>query len=903
MRLALFLLLALLFSSCGLGGSNGKDTSNSSDLIEVKSSHSMGWLGDSIRSAFSQDFFLGKHEVTQEEFTNLLGFNPMEEQAPDMLGDQFPVAMVTYFDAIRYCNALSKSQNMDTVYRYSAMNFNTAGNAISAEGFNINWAKEGYRLPTEAEWEYVSRNGSEGTLYAWGNDSSKASDYAWFAGNSNAKMQNVCSKKLTGDGFCDLAGNALEWTEGWLATLPHVDSVRNYIGPEIAPEDQQRIVKGGAYTSALPALNSTNRKDVYSVYTESRSAYLGFRVARGAILSPQYSNGSSLTNPTGSPVLLTASRQQVIDFFGTSQVRVAFINGTTGNLVTLDFINQNPQANEWPSSTALRHPSISINGRQLAMGTVSEGQNKEGSIFLSSFTSPMQLDTLATKGAIPRWWVDSLGDTTILFTKTAAPNADSSTWITQSSLRAKLCAGKPCAATAEIWHPTGAFHDGISTNGRWAVTAYQTLRILDRTSGVVHAPFGAQACNASIGGSASQILFLDFGKTGSNHFIGHSYGIHEYLLLLDPSTGQLVDTIHAPAPWSAWNHSEWSTHANFAIATVTDASEQNRAVYAIRLKDHAVLKIAESEDLLTPSLWVHDGKSPSPALPDSIFDYYNPVNDFNRAPSYRLLELLKVRKEIKTLSIGSSRFRNGIYPYYLDKWGTRYNFTAPGVDTWTITELLRNYVVPHVDQLENLVIEMSLDFFLRNKSTAAKLFSLTYGGVYDSLENHWPLGISLSQDSLIQLRLESHPYQSSAPLDGYTPTNGHGFGEPPLEYKPTTPDSPDSWKELVSQLTAQLSLLSKRGVNIVAVTTPQNPGYRDLNAYGRYGTSLTQAQEIIDSIRSQTKNLSHFVFFDEHQMGLHNYTADMAYDWDHLSTNGAKYLTQRIQNKMDSLRQ
>ncbi len=290
-------------------------------------------------------------------------------------------------------------------------------------------------------------------------------------------------------------------------------------------------------------------------------------------------------------------------------------------------------------------------------------------------------------------------------------------------------------------------------------------------------------------------------------------------------------------------------------------------------------------------------------LSDSAFDYGNPINDYNRGPSYRLLELLKVRNEVKTLIIGSSRFRNGIYPYYLDKWGLRFNYTAPGLDTWTIVELMKHYVSDHAVALENLVIEFSLDFFLRDHSSADKLFAKTYGGAYDASLQYWPEGIPIYLDSVIQSRLDSHPYKTSAPVDGYTATNGHGFGVPPLDYKPTIALDSNCWKQLVQELTEQIRIACNLGIKVVAVTPPQNPLYRDLGAYGKYGTSLSQATEIMDSIQRQTSDLSGFVLLDEHQMGNHSYTASMAYDFDHLSTVGAKYLTNRVQITIDSLNQ
>lgn len=369
-------------------------------------------------------------------------------------------------------------------------------------------------------------------------------------------------------------------------------------------------------------------------------------------------------------------------------------------------------------------------------------------------------------------------------------------------------------------------------------------------------------------------------------------GGHESLVNVDVSSSSL------PLSSNTLSSSAISSTANKSSSVLTSSSSvvsssSNLSSSSLFLSSSTILVSSSSVPLSSSSF----------ILSDSAFDYGNPVNDYNRGPSYRLLELLKVRNEVKTLIIGSSRFRNGIYPYYLDKWGLRFNYTAPGLDSWTIVELMKNYVMNHAVALENLVIEFSLDFFLRDHSTADKLFLKTNGGAYDASLQYWPEGIPISLDTLIQSRLDSHSYKASAPVDGYTATNGHGFGVPPLDYKPTSTLDSNCWKQLVQELTDQIRIACNLGIKVVAVTTPQNPLYRDLGAYGKYGTSLSQASEILDSIYRQTEGVSGFVLLDEHQMGNHSYTASMAYDFDHLSTVGAKYLTTKVQNALDSLRQ
>ena len=204
-------------------------------------------------------FLMDATLVTQQLYKAVMGDNPSESSR----GLYYPVENVSWFDAVRFCNALSEQEFLEPVYSFS-------GKKVS-----VNWQASGYRLPTEAEWEYVASAGTENTF----SGSDNAEDVAWFANNAHEHTRYVCSKDPNEWGLFDMTGNVWEWVWDWFsedayASREETGPNDNPTGPEVG---FRKVNKGGSFQSTVDKLLIQKREFFHPDY---RFDDLGFRVMR-----------------------------------------------------------------------------------------------------------------------------------------------------------------------------------------------------------------------------------------------------------------------------------------------------------------------------------------------------------------------------------------------------------------------------------------------------------------------------------------------------------------------------------------------------------------------------------------------------------------------------------------------
>jgi formylglycine-generating enzyme required for sulfatase activity len=211
-------------------------------------------------------------EVTQSAFRNVMSTIPTEL----FNGDQLPVQNATWFDAIMYCNALSKLANLDTVYSYGPIT------SIGAYNLGIDWGKNGYRLPTEDEWELAAKGGKELTFAT--DDGSIPCSKAKYLGCGANTTVNVGFYPANPFGLHDLSGNISEWCwNRYLASdSGRINGRSDYVGQDGTVATYQRIVRGGSYADYTTALMTTSRSFAPAAgrYPANVLENIGFRCVR-----------------------------------------------------------------------------------------------------------------------------------------------------------------------------------------------------------------------------------------------------------------------------------------------------------------------------------------------------------------------------------------------------------------------------------------------------------------------------------------------------------------------------------------------------------------------------------------------------------------------------------------------
>ena len=207
------------------------------------------------RVTLTKDFYLMKHEVTQAEYHALMGKNP---SSSPRCGANCPVDMVSWKDAITYANKLSEKEGLSRCYDWP-----------DGTWASIRFLKpcNGYRLPTEAEWEYAARAGTT-TAYA---GASSINAVAWYRANSDSKPHPVGQKKANAWGLYDMLGNVDEWTWDWYG--PYSSNATDPTGPR---SGNQRVTRGGTWLNGDWQVRVAHRSYSEGLYDNR----IGFRLAR-----------------------------------------------------------------------------------------------------------------------------------------------------------------------------------------------------------------------------------------------------------------------------------------------------------------------------------------------------------------------------------------------------------------------------------------------------------------------------------------------------------------------------------------------------------------------------------------------------------------------------------------------
>jgi formylglycine-generating enzyme required for sulfatase activity len=201
-------------------------------------------------------FYMGKYPIIQADYQTVMGSNPSYFK-----GDNLPAENVNWFDAIEYCNRLSLREGLTPAY--------------IVKGTEVEWNRnaDGYRLPTEAEWEYACRAGTT-TLYYSGISVDNA---GWYRKNSGQCTHPVGEKEPNAWGLYDMHGNVWEWCGDWYGGEY---SGSGQIDPEGAQMGTNRVLRGGAWCNGAGDLRSAFRP--YAA-PASRGSKAGFRVARSCL--------------------------------------------------------------------------------------------------------------------------------------------------------------------------------------------------------------------------------------------------------------------------------------------------------------------------------------------------------------------------------------------------------------------------------------------------------------------------------------------------------------------------------------------------------------------------------------------------------------------------------------------